>query len=350
MKQCKPILQYCLCISFCAGKFCLTAHLPSHVLSSCLPMLQSCNMTHTHSVCLDVRRVSEEFRKKTSRPRVLHCRSAHRDFWVHSYPGDKPNFADIPYFAANSVYVITAGFRALNRSKKWACAWTSTSSNRSRSCCSQSILLRGVVASIIVTMLWAQPGSETLFNMSADVFESALDLEVTHFVEGHQQGLEWVASLQGVRPAVSVQERNACWDWSFAVEMERRLGWVKAESWACKRAGRLVRKSAFMLGVCRYAICKPHWEWDQLSCNLRATLHVGCFKSCSPRIWHWMRTLRPALHIACKGRCGASCSREIQQLSHTEQTRAWPRWRPWQRHFHSLIQRWHFLQTSYFAR
>lgn len=38
-------------------------------------------------------------------------------------------------------------------------------------------------------------------------------------------------------------------------------------------------------------------------------------------------TERCAIHIASVGRCGASCSRKTQLLSHRELTRVWPHWK-----------------------
>ena len=87
--------------------------------------------------------------------------------------------------------------------------------------------------------------------MSADAFASALELEETHFAEGHQQGV-MCANL----PECSIisQAYQTSTPMSDA-EPERGQVWWKAESWACKKAGRLVKRSAFMLVACRYATC-----------------------------------------------------------------------------------------------
>ena len=85
-------------IAFCAGKGCLTTRLPSHVLSSCLPL--------------------------------------HAEFFLRSFGAD---------YWLQGLF----GFRALEKS---ACARTSTSCN-SLQVCSQSSLLRDEMTMIIVTTL-----------------------------------------------------------------------------------------------------------------------------------------------------------------------------------------------------
>ena len=88
-------------------------------------------------------------------------------------------------------------------------------------------------------------------SMSADAFASALELEETHFAEGHQQGV-----MCANHPERSIISQAYLTPTPLSdAEPERGQVWWKAESWACRKAGRLVKRSDFMLVVCRYATC-----------------------------------------------------------------------------------------------